>query len=58
MRSPGLLGLLDAPEDIPVLFPLVSREIVLRLLQTPQAPGSQRRSTAAGPRSWRVRRRC
>lgn len=33
-----LLALLDAPEDIPVLFPLVSREIVLRLLQTPQAP--------------------
>ncbi|WIA97989.1 AraC family transcriptional regulator [Curtobacterium sp. MCBA15_004] len=33
-----LLGLLDAPEDIPVLFPLVSREIVLRLLQTAQAP--------------------
>ncbi|OIH92842.1 AraC family transcriptional regulator [Curtobacterium sp. MCBA15_001] len=33
-----LLGLLDAPEDIPVLFPLVSREIVLRLLQTSQAP--------------------
>lgn len=33
-----LLALLDAPEDIPVLFPLVSREIVLRLLQTSQAP--------------------
>lgn len=33
-----LLGLLDAPEDIPVLFPLLSREIVLRLLQTSQAP--------------------
>ncbi|MGN8050596.1 AraC family transcriptional regulator [Curtobacterium sp. 22159] len=33
-----LLALLDAPEDIPVLFPLVSREVVLRLLQTPQAP--------------------
>ncbi|OII16910.1 transcriptional regulator [Curtobacterium sp. MCBA15_016] len=33
-----LLALLDAPEDIPVLFPLVSREIVLRLLQTAQAP--------------------
>lgn len=33
-----LLGLLDAPADIPVLFPLVSREIVLRLLQTEQAP--------------------
>ncbi|MFJ4297610.1 AraC family transcriptional regulator N-terminal domain-containing protein [Curtobacterium sp. NPDC089689] len=33
-----LLALLGAPEDIPVLFPLVSREVVLRLLQTPQAP--------------------
>lgn len=33
-----LLALLDAPEDVPVLFPLVSREIVLRLLQTEQAP--------------------
>jgi AraC-like DNA-binding protein len=33
-----LLGLLDAPWDIPVLFPLVSREVVLRLLQTEQAP--------------------
>ncbi|WP_420367243.1 AraC family transcriptional regulator [Curtobacterium sp. L1-20] len=33
-----LLGLLDAPEDVPVLFPLISREIVLRLLQTDQAP--------------------
>ncbi|MDM7891402.1 AraC family transcriptional regulator [Curtobacterium caseinilyticum] len=33
-----LIGLLEAPEDIPVLFPLVSREIVLRLLQTEQAP--------------------
>ena len=33
-----LLGLLDTPEDIPVLAPLVSREVVLRLLQTDQAP--------------------
>ncbi|WP_144759721.1 AraC family transcriptional regulator [Curtobacterium sp. 9128] len=33
-----LLALLDAPEDVPVLFPLVSREIVLRLLQSSQAP--------------------
>ncbi|WP_423464984.1 AraC family transcriptional regulator N-terminal domain-containing protein [Promicromonospora sp. MS192] len=33
-----LIGLLDAPEDIPVLAPLVSREVVLRLLQTDQAP--------------------
>jgi AraC-like DNA-binding protein len=33
-----LVGLLDAPEDVPVLFPLLSREVVLRLLQTDQAP--------------------
>lgn len=33
-----LVGLLDTPEDIPVLGPLVTREIVLRLLQTDQAP--------------------
>lgn len=33
-----LLALLDAPEDVPVLFPLVAREVVLRLLQTEQAP--------------------
>ncbi|MBE1878196.1 AraC family transcriptional regulator [Myceligenerans sp. TRM 65318] len=32
------LGLLDAPEDIPVLAPLLTREVVLRLLQTEQAP--------------------
>ncbi|MFJ6699999.1 AraC family transcriptional regulator N-terminal domain-containing protein [Streptomyces sp. NPDC091272] len=33
-----MVSLLDAPEDIPVLAPLISREIVLRLLQTQQAP--------------------
>lgn len=33
-----LLALLDEPELIPVLGPLISREIVLRLLQTDQAP--------------------
>ncbi|WP_202237886.1 AraC family transcriptional regulator [Actinacidiphila reveromycinica] len=33
-----LLTLLDEPEHIPVLGPLVAREIVLRLLQTDQAP--------------------
>lgn len=32
-----LLGLLDAPEEAAVLAPLLSREIVLRLLQTDQA---------------------
>ncbi|MFJ6612097.1 AraC family transcriptional regulator N-terminal domain-containing protein [Streptomyces sp. NPDC091289] len=33
-----LTGLLDEPENIPVLGPLLAREIVLRLLQTDQAP--------------------
>ncbi|UWD80435.1 AraC family transcriptional regulator [Curtobacterium flaccumfaciens] len=33
-----LVGLLDAPEDMAVLAPLVTREVVLRLLQTDQAP--------------------
>ncbi len=44
-----LLGLLDAPEDIPVLFPLVSREIVLRLLQTSQAPRIMAALDGTGP---------
>ncbi|WP_322409828.1 AraC family transcriptional regulator [Microbacterium invictum] len=33
-----LVGLLDTPEDAPVLLPLVSRELILRLLQSDQAP--------------------
>ncbi|MER5437087.1 AraC family transcriptional regulator [Streptomyces sp. NPDC002790] len=33
-----LLALLDEPEHIPILGPLISRELVLRLLQTDQAP--------------------
>jgi AraC-like DNA-binding protein len=33
-----LVSLLDEPEHIPVLGPLTAREIVLRLLQTDQAP--------------------
>lgn len=33
-----LVGLLDAPEDVAVLAPLLSREVVLRLLQTDQTP--------------------
>lgn len=33
-----LLGLLDTPEDSEVLLPLISREIILRLLQSDQAP--------------------
>ncbi len=44
-----LVGLLDAPEDIPVLFPLVSREIVLRLLQTEQAPRITAALDGTGP---------
>jgi len=44
-----LLALLDAPENIPVLFPLVSREIVLRLLQTAQAPRLTAALDGSGP---------
>ncbi|MCM3504885.1 AraC family transcriptional regulator [Curtobacterium sp. ODYSSEY 48 V2] len=44
-----LIGLFDAPEDIPVLFPLVSREIVLRLLQTEQAPRITAALDGTGP---------
>ncbi|RII12324.1 HTH-type transcriptional activator RhaS [Streptomyces sp. YIM 130001] len=33
-----LLALLDEPEHVPVLGPLIAREIVLRLLETEQAP--------------------
>jgi len=44
-----LLALLDAPEDIPVLFPLASREIVLRLLQTEQAPRTTAALDGTGP---------
>jgi AraC-like DNA-binding protein len=32
-----LLDLLDTPEDIPFLSPLIQREIIYRLLKTPQA---------------------
>ncbi|WP_236968122.1 AraC family transcriptional regulator [Microbacterium aurantiacum] len=33
-----LLGLLDAPEDAPVLLPLITRELTLRLMRSDQAP--------------------
>jgi AraC-like DNA-binding protein len=33
-----LLELLDHPQDVPVLAPLISREIIWRLLQSPFAP--------------------
>jgi AraC-like DNA-binding protein len=33
-----LLGLLDRPVDIPVMAPLIQRELLYRLLQGPQAP--------------------
>lgn len=44
-----LLGLLDAPSDVAVLFPLLSREIVLRLLQTSQAPRITAALDGTGP---------
>ncbi len=33
-----LVGLLDEPETIPILGPAIAREVILRLLQTEQAP--------------------
>ncbi|MET2011907.1 AraC family transcriptional regulator [Microbacterium chocolatum] len=33
-----LIGLLDAPEDAPVLLPLITRELTLRLMRSDQAP--------------------
>lgn len=50
-----LLGLLDAPGDIPVLAPLLEREILYRLLQGPQG-GVMRQIARADSRLSRVRR--
>ena len=36
MRASRLIDLLDTPEDIPFLSPLIQREIVYRILRTPQ----------------------
>lgn len=50
-----LLGLLDRPEDIPVLAPLFEREILYRLLQGPQG-AAMRQIASAGSRLSQVRR--
>jgi AraC-like DNA-binding protein len=50
-----LLALLDAPHDIPVLAPLLEREILYRLLQGPQG-GVLRQIARADSRLSRVRR--
>jgi AraC-like DNA-binding protein len=34
--STRLINLLDTPEDMPFLFPLIEREIIYRILRTPQ----------------------
>jgi AraC-like DNA-binding protein len=49
-----LLRLLDAPEDIPVLAPMLEREILYRLLRGPQG-GILRQIGCAGSRLSRVR---
>jgi len=49
-----LLSLLDAPEDVPVLAPLLEREILYRLLQGPQG-GLLRQAAMADSRLSRVR---
>ncbi|NIK87333.1 AraC-like DNA-binding protein [Rhizomicrobium palustre] len=50
-----LLGLLDTPEDIPVLAPLIEREILYRLLQGPQG-AVLRQAAFAGSHHAQVRR--
>lgn len=50
-----LLALLDAPGDIPVLAPLIEREILYRLLQGPQG-GVLRQIATGDSRLSRVRR--
>lgn len=50
-----LLALLDAPHDVPVLAPLLEREILYRLLQGPQG-GVLRQVALADSRLSRVRR--
>lgn len=50
-----LLRLLDAPEEIPVLGPMLEREILFRLLQGPQG-GVLRQIALADSRLARVRR--
>ncbi|MET0255899.1 MAG: AraC family transcriptional regulator [Luteibacter sp.] len=50
-----LLGLLDTPFDIPVMFPLLRREIHYRLVRGPH--GEQlRRYAMAGSQQWRIAR--
>jgi len=50
-----LLGLLDLPDDIPVLAPLLGREILYRLLQGPQG-GVLRQAALADSRLSQIRR--
>ncbi|WP_263416691.1 AraC family transcriptional regulator [Terriglobus albidus] len=50
-----LLDLLNTPEDIPFLSPLIQREIIYRLLKTPQA-GRLRAIATSGDRVQRTAR--
>jgi AraC-like DNA-binding protein len=50
-----LMALLDTPADIPVLAPMLQREVLYRLLQGPQG-GALRQIANAGSRLGQVRR--
>ena len=50
-----LIGLLDTPEDIPILAPLIQREIPYRLLRGEQGP-RLRQIAAAGSHSHQIAR--
>lgn len=51
-----MMRLLDAPDDIPVLEPLIVREIVYRLIQGPQGGMLRQISGTADSRFVRIRR--
>jgi AraC-like DNA-binding protein len=48
-----LIGLLDAPQDIPTLAPLIMREIIYRLLSGPQG-ARLRQIASAGAPAYRI----
>lgn len=50
-----LIDLLDSPEDIPVLAPLIKQEIFYRLLQSEQGP-RLRQITSVGHHGYRISR--
>jgi transcriptional regulator GlxA family with amidase domain len=44
-----LVGLIDAPADIPVLAPLIQREIIYRVLSGPQGPRLRQTAASGAP---------